>query len=163
MSASAAQVSVRVAAGLEAAFDAFTGKLGAWWRPHPLFATTPPAPGAVALLDPGPDGRLVETLADGRTFEFGRVIAWERPVRVSFSWRPASLGPEDATEVEVSFTAVGELTRVTVTHRGWERVPSSHVARHGAPPADLMRRLGEWWTAQLARYKAEVTAASAES
>ena len=163
MSAAAAQVSVRVQAGLERAFEAFTAELGAWWRPHPLFATTPRAPGALALVDPGPQGRLVETLADGRTFEVGRVTAWEPPDRVRFGWRPATLAPEDATEVEVAFTAVGDLTRVTVTHRGWSRVPPDHAARHGFPPDLLMRRLGEWWTDQLARYKAGVTDPAAEA
>ncbi len=163
MRADAAQVSVRVSAGQEAAFDAFTRELGLWWRPHPLFATTPRAPGAVALERPGLQGRLVETLADGRTFEIGRVIAWEPPRRVCFGWRPASLPPADATEVEVVFAPAGDQTRVTVTHRGWSHVPEGHVARHGFPGDLLLRRLGEWWTAQLRRYKGAVTGRAPEA
>ena len=151
--AEAAQVSIRVEAGLEQAFAAFTGRMGDWWRPHPLFATTLKAPGRLAFVGSGPAGRLIETLEGGQTFEVGRIRAWEPPHRLAFSFRPASLGPEQATEVEVRFEAIGDGVRVTLTHRGWSRVPSGHVARHGFPDLLLMTRLGEWWTTQLARYK----------
>ena len=38
------------------------------------------------------------------------------------------------THVEVRFEAVGEETRVTVEHAGWDSVPAAHVARHGLLP-----------------------------
>ena len=158
---SSAQVSVRVSTGLDRAFRVFTEELGAWWRPHALFASTPRGPGRLALVSPGPQGRLVETLDDGRSFELGRVLTWEPPTRVRFSWRPASLSPGQATEVDVAFQPVGDAVRVTVTHRGWERVPAEHAARHGAPDALLLRRLGEWWAAQLDRYKSGMADADA--
>ena len=148
-----ARVSVRVGVGCEAAFDAFTTDLAAWWRPHPLFATSPRAPGVLALVKPGPDGRLVETLADGRSFEVGRVLAWEPPKRLLLGWRPVTLAPDQATEIEVRFEAVGDQTRVSVSHRGWERVPEGHVARHGFPEPALLHRAGDWWAGQLGRYK----------
>jgi hypothetical protein len=31
----------------------------------------------------------------------------------------------------VRFEAMGEQTRVTVEHRGWDEIPQDHVARHG--------------------------------
>jgi hypothetical protein len=34
------------------------------------------------------------------------------------------------THVEVLFEPVGEETRITVTHTGWDSVPQDHVARH---------------------------------
>ena len=151
--AEAAQVSIRLDAGLEQAFDAFTRRMGDWWRPHPLFATTPKAPGVFALVDPGQHGRLVETLEGGQCFEVGRVTAWDAPNRLAFSFRPASLGSDQNTEVEVRFEAIGDGVRVTLTHRGWSSLPTGHVARHGFGDLLLMTRLGEWWTAQLARYK----------
>lgn len=144
---------MRVAAGQARAFAAFTDDLVAWWRPHPLFATTPRAPGRLALVDPGPQGRLVETLANGRCVEVGRVTAWEPPRRVVFDWRPTSFTGAERTQIEVLFSAVGDQTRVTVAHRGWDSLPAGHVARHGFPDRALLMRLGEWWTAQLGRYK----------
>jgi uncharacterized protein YndB with AHSA1/START domain len=158
MSASA-QVSVLVAAEPVRAFAAFAGEIALWWRPHRLFATTPRAPGVLAILDPGPEGRLVEALADGRTYELGRVLAWEPPHRLLLGFKPASFGAVPATEIEVRFVATGEGTRVSVAHRGWERVPQAHAARHGFPEGVLMMRLGEWWNAQLGRYKARLAPA----
>jgi hypothetical protein len=44
---------------------------------------------------------------------------------------------------------LGEETRVTVEHRGWDTVPAAHVARHGFPTAVFLRRHGEWWQGLL--------------
>ena len=142
-------VALRVRASPERAFAVFTGEIGAWWRPSPLFQTTPRAPGRLAF-EGGEGGRLIETLASGKVFEIGRVLAWEPPARVVFSWRQASFPPELATEVEVRFEAVGAETRVSVEHRGFDRVPLESAARHGFPDAALLARLAEFWQAQLA-------------
>ena len=141
-------VALRVKASPERAFQAFVEEIGLWWRPHALFATTPRAPGRLAF-EPGEGGRLVETLGGGKVFEIGRITAWEPPRRLVFTWRQASFPPDLATEVEVGFEAVGEETRVSVAHRGFDRVPEG-AARHGFPDAVLLLRLSEWWRAQLA-------------
>ena len=86
-------------------------------------------------------------------FEIGRIRAWEPPSRLVFGWRQAAFTPEQDTEVEVRFEAVGEETRVTVEHRGWDTVPAEHVARHGFPNALFLTRHGEWWQKLLAAYK----------
>ncbi len=52
------------------------------------------------------------------------------------------------------FEAVGDETRVTVEHHGWDTVPPEHVARHGFPAPIFLRRHGEWWQALLGSYKA---------
>jgi uncharacterized protein YndB with AHSA1/START domain len=142
-------VALRVKASPERAFTAFVEEIGAWWRPSPLFQTTPRAPGRLAF-EGGEGGRLVETLAGGKVFEIGRVLAWEPPRRLVFSWRQASFPPDLATEVEVRFEAAGEETRVSVEHRGFDRVPSGSAARHGFPDSALLARLAEFWQAQLA-------------
>jgi hypothetical protein len=51
--------------------------------------------------------------------------------------------------VEVRFEAVGEETRVSVEHRGFDQVPAG-AARHGFPDQALLMRLAEWWQVHLA-------------
>jgi uncharacterized protein YndB with AHSA1/START domain len=145
-------VSLRVRAPPEKAFDAFIGQIGAWWRPTPLFAFTPRDPGVLAF-EPGEGGRLTSTLNNGKVFEIGRIRAWEPPRRVVFGWRQAAFAPGQDTEVEVRFETVGDETRVTVEHTGWDSVPAGHVARHGFPNQVFLTRHAEWWQRLLASYK----------
>ena len=144
-------VALRVKAPPERAFAAFVGEIGAWWRPNGLFQTTPRAPGVLAF-EPGEGGRLTETLANGKVFEIGRITAWEPPARLVFSWRQATFPPDLHTEVEVRFEPVGEETRVSVEHRGFDRVPAGSAALHGFPDQALLMRLAEWWRKLLTSY-----------
>ncbi len=148
-------VALRVRATPERAFEAFVGEIGAWWRPHGLFQTTPRAPGVLAF-EPGEGGRLTETLANGKVFEIGRITAWEPPSRLEFSWRQASFPLDLHTEVEVRFEAVGEETRVSVEHRGYHQVPAESAARHRFPDALLLSKLGEYWRGQLVSLRTQV-------
>lgn len=141
-------VALRVKATPERAFEAFTREIGAWWRPNGSFAFTPRSPGVVSF-EGGEGGRFVETLPSGKVFEIGRITAWEPGARLVFGWRTATFGPEHATEVEVRFEPVGEETRVTVEHRGWDTVPVEHLARHGWPDTVFLTREGEWWRTLL--------------
>lgn len=143
-------VSLRVRASPERAFDVFTKDIGLWWRANELFEFTPGQSGALSF-EPGLGGRLVQTGSDGRVFEIGRVTAWERGVRLRFTWRQASFAPDQVTEVDVRFEPVGEETRVTVEHSGWDRVPQDHVARHRFPDQVFLLRHAEWWRVQLER------------
>ena len=111
--------------------------------------TTPRAPGVLAF-EPGEGGRLTETLANGKVFEIGKIRAWEPPTRLVFSWRQASFPLELHTEVEVRFEAVGQETRVSVEHRGFDQVPADNTARHGFPDQLLLMRLADYWRGQLA-------------
>lgn len=149
-------VALRVKASPERAFAAFVGEIGAWWRPNGLFQTTPRAPGVLAF-EPGAGGRLTETLADGKVFEIGRILSWEPPARLVFSWRQANFSLDLHTQVEVRFEAVGPETRVSVEHRGFDRVPADSVARHGFPDQALLMRLAEWWQGLLGSYRDGVT------
>jgi uncharacterized protein YndB with AHSA1/START domain len=141
-------VALRVKATPERAFDAFVGEIGAWWKPNGLFQTTPRAPGVLAF-EPGEGGALTETLAGGKVFEIGRILAWEPPERLVFTWRQANFPPDLHTQVEVRFEAVGAETRVSVEHRGFDQVPQG-AARHGFPDQVLLLRLAEWWQVLLA-------------
>ncbi|QUD88433.1 SRPBCC family protein [Phenylobacterium montanum] len=148
-------VALRVPASPARAFQAFTEEIALWWRPHPVFPFTPRSPGSLAF-EPGTGGRLTETLPNGKVFEIGRIRAWEPGERLVFGWRQATFAPDQDTEVEVRFEAVGEETRVTVEHRGWDSVPQEHVVRHGFPNALFLRRHGEWWQALLGSLKRSV-------
>lgn len=138
-------VALRVKATPERAFAVFTQEIGAWWRPNAMFQTTPRAPGRLAFEA----GRLIETLHGGKVFEIGRVLVWDPPECLVFSWRQANFPPDLHTEVEVRFESVGEETRVSVEHRGFHQIPAESAARHGFPDTVLLTRLGEWWQAQL--------------
>lgn len=139
-------VALRIDAPPEVVFDAFVDDIALWWRPNGLFAFTPRSPGVMAFEG----GRLVERLLGGKVFEVGRVSVWERGARLVFGWRQATFTPDMNTEVEVRFDAVGDGTRVTVEHRGWDSVPAAHVARHSFPSAVFLARHGEWWRGLLA-------------
>jgi Activator of Hsp90 ATPase homolog 1-like protein len=154
-------VSLRVAAVPERAFEAFVSEIGVWWRPNALFRFTSHPAGVVAF-EPGLGGRFTETSADGEAFEIGRITVWEPGVRLAFTWRQASFALAQTTEVEVRFEPVGNETRVTVEHRGWETIPQEHVARHGFPDAIFLQRHGEWWQS-LVRFYAARVANSAKS
>jgi len=145
-------VALRIRASPERVFEAFTREVGLWWKPNLLFNFTPRSPGVLAF-EPGVGGRFTETLPSGKVFEIGRIRVWEPPSRLVFGWRQATFQPDQDTEVEVTFQPVGEETRVTVEHRGWDAVPQEHVARHHFPDALFLRRHAEWWQALLGALK----------
>jgi uncharacterized protein YndB with AHSA1/START domain len=148
-------VALRVKATPARAFEVFTTQIALWWRPNLMFQFTPRSPGVLAF-EPGEGGRLTTTLASGKVFEIGKIRAWEPPSRLVFGWRQATFAAGQDTEVEVRFETVGEETRVTVEHTGWDSVPAAHVARHGFANPLFLTRHGEWWQALLASYKASV-------
>lgn len=145
-------VSLRVAASPQRAFEVFTGEIALWWRPNAVFRFTPRSPGVVSFEGEA-GGRFIETLANGQVFEIGRITAWEPGARLVFGWRQATFTPDQQTEVEVRFEPVGNQTRITVEHSGWDSVPPEHAARHGFPDAVFLRRNGQWWTTLLASLK----------
>lgn len=145
---SAIVVALRVKATPAEAFAAFTEEIGQWWRPNALFQLTPRGDG-VLRFESGPQGRLVTELPNGKIFEIGRITTWAPGEKLAFTWRQASFAPEQATQVEVAFEPIGDGTRITVTHRGWESVPQEHVARHGFPLNLFLQRQGEHWRALL--------------
>lgn len=142
-------VALRVNASPERAFQAFVDEIGQWWRPGPLFQTTPRAPGRLSF-EAREGGRLTETLANGKAFEIGRILLWAPPERLVFSWRQAAFPPDLQTEVEARFEPVGQETRVSIEHRGFTRVPIDSAARHGFSDQTLQMRLADWWLDQLA-------------
>ena len=136
-------------------FAAFTEEIALWWRPSGLFRVGVSGDGRLAF-EPGVGGRLYTTFEDGSSFEIGRVLVWEPGRRLVFAWRQASFPPDQSTEVEVSFEAVGAETRVSIEHRAWDTIPRNHAARHGFPEHITLQRVADWWRGSLAALRARV-------
>ncbi|RYD91890.1 MAG: ATPase, partial [Sphingomonadales bacterium] len=68
----------------------------------------------------------------------------------------ATFRADQVTELEVRFEAVGEQTRITVEHHGWDGIPQDHVARHGFELMLFQRRAAEHWRALLRSLGAEL-------
>lgn len=150
-----AKVSVFVRVAPADAFEVFTQEIDAWWRTGPRYRVAGRRRGKL-FFEPGPTGRVYETfeVASGgtRTFEVGKVLAWEPPSRLELEWRIANLGlapqppaAEEKTFVEVSFVPQNDGTLVTVRHYGWSAIRADHPARHGLEVAAFIREMGLWW------------------
>ncbi len=149
-------VALRVPADPLHTFDVFTRDIGLWWQPDSLFRITPQGDGQLAF-EPGVGGRLYATLPDGSDYEIGRISAWQPGERLVFTWRQSSFTAEQYTEVEVTFEAVEDETRVSIEHRAWDTIPPRHVARHGFPEPTTLRHVANWWRGSLSSLAGHVT------
>lgn len=116
---------VTVSAPIEKAFEVFTGSIDAWW-PHEFHIGA--AEVAQVVLEPLVGGRWYERGVDGTECDWGRVLTWEPPHRVVFTWQIDGSwrfdpDPERASEIEARFAADGPgQTTVTIAHRHFERL-----------------------------------------
>jgi uncharacterized protein YndB with AHSA1/START domain len=152
MTSPAAETSIRqqivVEAPIERAFRVFTEEFGAFKpREHNLL----PVPIAETVFEPRVGGHIYDRGADGSECRWARVLAYEPPDRVVFSW---DISPqwrietnlEKTSEVEVRFFSEGPgRTRVELEHRnlerhgeGWESVRDG-VAHDAGWPLYLQR------------------------
>jgi uncharacterized protein YndB with AHSA1/START domain len=125
-SAESIQKSVVVNAAVERAFALFIGRFDAIKpREHNLLSV----PIAETIFEPYVGGRIYDVGADGSRCEWARVLVYEPPSRLVFSW---DIGPTwqlesdlaKTSEVEVRFVAESaDRTRVELEHR--------HLERHG--------------------------------
>jgi hypothetical protein len=120
--------SVELAVDPATAFAVFTEEIGRWWRPGPINWND--SQRAIGIrIEPGVGGRWLEVYdeATGEGFECGRILVWEPGARLVLLYRDAGHDIDD-TEVEVRFEAIEGGTRVTLEHRGWERLLPDHEA-----------------------------------
>ena len=117
---------VVVKAPVEQAFTAFTERFGDFKPPeHNLLA----AAIAETVFEPRVGGHIYDRAVDGSECRWARILAYEPPDRVVFSWDigprwQIETDPEKTSEIEVRFTAEGSgRTRVELEHR--------HLDRHG--------------------------------
>jgi uncharacterized protein YndB with AHSA1/START domain len=121
--------SVSVSWGPNAAFRRFTADFGTWW-PWRTFSIGGTHIERI-VFEPRVGGRIYEQHVDGRRFQWGRVLEWDPPRRVKFSWHP-SRGESTAQDVELRFEPEGPGTRLTLTATKWENLgPKAGRSRKG--------------------------------
>jgi uncharacterized protein YndB with AHSA1/START domain len=147
---------VVVDAPVDVAFKVFTERFGDFKpKEHNLLGS----PIAETRFDPQVGGHIYDVGEDGTECRWARVLAYDPPDRVVFSWDISptwqiEADPTNASEVEVRFVADGaDRTRVELEHR--------HLDRHGPGWESVRDGVGEdqGWPLYLARY-AEVVAAA---
>lgn len=135
------RVETDVDAPVEHTFRVFTERLQDWWNPdHHLLD------GEVASMtfEPRVGGHLVDRYADGRECRWARVLAYEPPARVVFSWDISTSWQLETdltrtSEVEVTFDALGpERTHVVLVHQ--------HLDRHGEGWESMRDAVGRGWS-----------------
>ncbi len=145
-----------VDAPIERAFAVFTERFGDFKPPeHNLLA----APIAETTFEPRVGGHIVDRAVDGSECRWARILAFEPPTRVVFSWDISpewrvETDPDRTSEVEVRFVAeTPQRTRLELEHR--------HLDRHG-PGWEAVGQgvdADEGWPLYLARYTALLTTA----
>jgi uncharacterized protein YndB with AHSA1/START domain len=113
------------------AFGLFTTNIHRWWplNTHSVSAERGRGPGKFCAVEPQVGGRIYERSDQGEEYEWGRILQWNPPQSLRFSWYPAR-SPETAQEVEVTFVNEGTQARVTLTHSAWEKLGDrAHSAR----------------------------------
>ncbi|MBA3505064.1 MAG: SRPBCC domain-containing protein [Betaproteobacteria bacterium] len=113
------EISITVRCGVDDAFRLFTEGIGTWW---PMRMHSVGEDRTVDVVIEGRNGGAVyELTSDGERHVWGTVFLWQPPNRVGFTWHPGR-GAEDTTEVDLQFQTAGDLTEVSLKHRGWEKL-----------------------------------------
>jgi uncharacterized protein YndB with AHSA1/START domain len=142
-SGTAVQHSVVVEAPIERAFRVFTEDFGSFKPPeHNMLGVEI----ADTVFEPRVGGHLYDRGVDGSECRWARVLVFEPPTRVVFSWDISpywqiETDPNRTSEVEVRFVAEAEQrTRVELEHRylerhgdGWEGVRAGVDGDEGWP------------------------------
>lgn len=114
--------SIVVTCAPDQAFRVFTDEMGTWWPfEHSLGGTEGPDRAVGVVIEARAGGRIMELQAGGGNGSWGEVLTWDPPGRLVLAWKPNDT-PAPPTELEVTFTAVDDGTRVDLEHRGWERL-----------------------------------------
>jgi uncharacterized protein YndB with AHSA1/START domain len=143
-----------VEAPIERAFAVFTERFGDF---KPAEHNLLDAPIAETVFEPKAGGHIYDRGVDGSECRWARVLAYEPPDRVVFSWDISpqwqiETEPDNTSEVEVTFVAeTPQRTRVELEHR--------HLDRHGPGWQAVSDGVAhdEGWPLYLHRYAALLT------
>ena len=131
-------------------FDVFALAMAQWWPPEYTWSG---APLEWIGMEPRVGGPCFERGPHGFRCDWGRVLLWQPPRRLVFTWqigptRVPEPDPERSSEVEVTFHPEEGGTRVELEHR--------HVSRHGEGGDAYRAAMGspEGWSLILERYSA---------
>jgi uncharacterized protein YndB with AHSA1/START domain len=142
---------VVVNASITQAFVAFTERFGDFKPPeHNLLQ----APITETVFEPRVGGHIYDRATDGTECHWARILAFDPPDRVVFSWDigpqwQVETDPDLTSEVEVRFVPDGpNRTRVELEHR--------HLDRHGPGWRSVSDGIDndQGWPLYLARYAA---------
>jgi uncharacterized protein YndB with AHSA1/START domain len=145
----AVHASIEVDVAPQRAFAAFTEQIADWWNPdHHIIE----APLAGMVFEPRVGGHVYDVGADGSECRWARVLAFDPPHRLVFSWDISTQwkiepDPERTSEVEVTFTEIEPgRTRVALEHR--------HLDRHGDGWEGMREGVGSpgGWSGGLGRF-----------
>ena len=135
------------------AFEVFTDEVDSWWGRGPRYRHAVER-SCTMCFEPRVGGRFLEVYDEsGASLEVGRLLVWEPPARIVWESRAEGRPAGQQTEVEVRFEAVECGTRVTVEHRGWDRVPLEDPARHGLDRPAFASVMGTWWADLLVAHR----------
>jgi len=140
-----------VNAPIDEAFTVFTERFGDFKPPEHNILRVPIAE---TVFEPKVGGHIYDLGTDGSECRWARILAYEPPYRVVFSWDigptwQVEPDPELTSEVEVTFTAeTPGRTRVELEHR--------HLDRHGPGWESVRDGVGhdQGWPLYLDRYAA---------
>jgi uncharacterized protein YndB with AHSA1/START domain len=136
---------------IDRAFTVFTEEIGTWWHPdHHIIE----APLSHMVFDPFVGGHVYDVGTDGSECRWSRVLVYDPPARVVFSWDidvqwQVESDPGRCSEVEVTFTAEGaSTTRVVLVHH--------YLDRHGDGWTTMADAFSQGWqSGVLDRFAAE--------
>jgi uncharacterized protein YndB with AHSA1/START domain len=146
-----------VDAPIERAFTVFTERFGDFKPPeHNLLG----AQIVETVFEPRVGGHIYDRAVDGSECHWARVLAYDPPERVVFSWDISpqwqiETNPDNTSEVEVRFVAeTRQRTRVVLEHR--------NIDRHGPGWESVGEGVGgdAGWPLYLDRYAALLTDAN---
>ena len=152
--ATAVRRQIVVEAAIERAFTVFTERFGDFKpREHNMLAV----PIAETVFEPRVGGHIYDRGSDGSECRWARVLVYEPPARLVFSWDinprwQLETEPDNTSEVEVRFVAEdGGRTRVELEHR--------NLDRHGPGWESVSDGVGhdQGWPLYLERYAALFT------
>jgi uncharacterized protein YndB with AHSA1/START domain len=135
------EIDFTVACPPERAFEMWARRTSMWW-PHGHSVSG--EPGLTVTFEPHAGGRIFERTPSGEEHDWGEVLVWEPPLRLTYLWH-LRFDRSDATEVSVSFTEVPEGTAVRIVHSGWERL--------GAAGPERRERNRKGWDGVLEHYR----------